>query len=133
MVKSFFMGVLVTAIILCSAYFFYFRPDYQDLRGLAAGISEEHREAERTINTVRDRLDGLADTSTSIATRGERLESGSISANNRVAVIETGLEKTNTTIDRIEYRHRETVRIIGSNRDLDYRFREIIKGLTAEE
>ena len=131
--QKFLFGFLSCLVICGCLYFFIGRPDYKELRGLADGISKEHREAERTISTVRDRLNGLADTSTSIETRGERIESGSLSASSRVAVIETGLEKTNTTIDRIEYRHRETVRIIGSNRDLDFRFREVIKELTNEE
>ena len=124
---------LVTVFLCGLASFLIGRPNYKEVKGLADTISTEHRKAESAISSIRDRLDGLTETASTIATRSQTIADRSGSAAGRIEEVRGGLEKVKTTVDRIEYRHRQTVGIISQNRDLDFEFRRLLKEIQGEE
>ena len=127
-----FKAIIITFFVtvsLCGVMFLAFgRSDYTEIRGIADSISEEQRKSKQAIGYVRDRLDAVTSTASRIADRSESIADDSDSADRGVKAIGKGLGKVNETVDGIELRHREIIRLIGQNRDLDYEFRRLLEG-----
>lgn len=133
MFKGIVYGVLIGFILTGTGWYFIGQTNLDVIRRDTERISREYGEAQQTFSSIRNRSDGLTETAARIADSSGRIEDGSLSADSRVKEIETGLNTATGSVNRIELRHRETIRIIGSNRDLDYEFRRLIDERSGEE
>ena len=126
-----FKGIVITFFVtlsLCGVMYLAFgRSDYTEIRRLTDSISNEQRKAQQAIGYVRDRLDAVTSTATGIADRSESITADSDEADRRVKAIGSGLSQINETVNGIEHRHKEIIRVIGQNRDLDYEFRRLLE------
>ncbi len=130
MLKSFIVGML-SSILICAVVFFFFgRTDFQRFKNITISLSEEHRKAEQSINSIRTRLDGITGTASTITTTSNRITEHSTDADQRITTIGVGLKTADTTIERLEQRHKSIIKLIGTNRDLDFDFRKIIKRIS---